>query len=45
MTNYFFEIKNNLKKLDQTHQSIGNSLSVLLEYKEVSIEKSDKLLF
>ena len=44
VANYYFGIKIT-SKLDQTHQSIGNSLSMLLEYKEDSRKKSSKLLF
>ena len=45
MANYYLRIKITLK-LDQTHQSIGNSPAMMLELKEVSIERGvTKLLF
>ena len=44
MVNYYFRIKITLK-LAQTHQSIGNSQTMLLELKEVSSKSSGKLLF
>ena len=42
--NYYLGIKIT-SKLDKKHQSTGNSLSMLLEYKEVIRKKSEKLLF
>ena len=42
--NYYFGIKITLK-LAITHQSIGNSQSMLLELKEVNSKRSCKLLF
>ena len=40
MANYYFGIKITLK-LVQEHQSIGNSLPMLLELKEVSIGRGE----